>query len=56
MKVPVPGGVVVIPLLAEVAGFEIGSGININTALLEKTAQFVGEQKGRIDTRSCERR
>jgi hypothetical protein len=35
----------VIPRLTEVAGFEIGSGININAALPEKTAQFMREQK-----------
>jgi len=37
--------VVVIPWLAELAGFEIGSGININTALSEEMAQFMREQK-----------
>ena len=35
----------IIPRLAEVAGFEIGSGININTALPEETARFMREQK-----------
>jgi galactose-1-phosphate uridylyltransferase len=35
----------IIPRLTEVAGFEIGSGININTALPEETAQFMREQK-----------
>ncbi len=33
----------IIPRLTEVAGFEIGSGININTALPEETAQFMRE-------------
>jgi UDPglucose--hexose-1-phosphate uridylyltransferase len=33
----------IIPRLAEVAGFEIGSGIYINTALPEETAQFTRE-------------
>jgi UDPglucose--hexose-1-phosphate uridylyltransferase len=33
----------IIPRLTEVAGFEIGSGININTALPEETAQFIRE-------------
>ena len=31
----------IIPRLAEVAGFEIGSGIHINTALPEETASFI---------------
>jgi len=35
----------IIPRLTEVAGFEIGSGININTALPEETAQFMRELK-----------
>lgn len=35
----------IIPRLAEVAGFEIGSGIYINTALPEETAQFIREMK-----------
>jgi len=35
----------IIPRLAEVAGFEIGSGININTALPEETAKFIREPK-----------
>jgi UDPglucose--hexose-1-phosphate uridylyltransferase len=35
----------IIPRLTEVAGFEIGSGININTALPEDTAQFMRELK-----------
>jgi UDPglucose--hexose-1-phosphate uridylyltransferase len=35
----------IIPRLIEAAGFEIGSGININTALPEETAQFMREQK-----------
>jgi UDPglucose--hexose-1-phosphate uridylyltransferase len=35
----------IIPRLTEVAGFEIGSGININTALPEETASFMREQK-----------
>jgi UDPglucose--hexose-1-phosphate uridylyltransferase len=35
----------IIPRLTEVAGFEIGSGININTSLPEETAQFMREQK-----------
>lgn len=35
----------IIPRLTEVAGFEIGSGININTALPEETAQFMRKQK-----------
>ena len=35
----------IIPRLTEVAGFEIGSGININTALPEETAQFIKELK-----------
>lgn len=34
----------IIPRLTEVAGFEIGSGIFINTALPEETAQFLKEQ------------
>jgi UDPglucose--hexose-1-phosphate uridylyltransferase len=33
----------IVPRLAEVAGFEIGSGININTVLPEETAQFIRE-------------
>ena len=33
----------IIPRLTEVAGFEIGSGININTALPEETARFMRE-------------
>ena len=33
----------IIPRLTEAAGFEIGSGININTALPEETAQFMRE-------------
>jgi len=33
----------IIPRLTEIAGFEIGSGININTALPEETAQFMRE-------------
>jgi UDPglucose--hexose-1-phosphate uridylyltransferase len=36
----------IIPRLAEVAGFEIGSGININTTLPEETAQFMREFHG----------
>jgi len=36
----------IIPRFTEVAGFEIGSGININTAWPEETAQFMREQKG----------
>ncbi|MBA7610619.1 hypothetical protein ES703_17831 [subsurface metagenome] len=35
----------IIPRLTEVAGFEIGSGIYINTALPEETAHFVWELK-----------
>lgn len=35
----------IIPRLIKVAGFEIGSGINVNTALPEETAQFMREQK-----------
>jgi UDPglucose--hexose-1-phosphate uridylyltransferase len=35
----------IIPRLTEAAGFEIGSGININTALPEETAQFMRELK-----------
>ncbi|MGB5924976.1 MAG: galactose-1-phosphate uridylyltransferase [Dehalococcoidia bacterium] len=35
----------IIPRLTQVAGFEIGSGININTALPEETARFMREQK-----------
>jgi UDPglucose--hexose-1-phosphate uridylyltransferase len=35
----------IIPRLTEVAGFEIGSGININTALPEETVPFMREQK-----------
>ncbi len=35
----------IIPRLTEVAGFEIGSGIYINTALPEETAQFMREFK-----------
>jgi UDPglucose--hexose-1-phosphate uridylyltransferase len=35
----------IIPRLTEIAGFEIGSGININTSLPEETAQFMREQK-----------
>ncbi len=35
----------IIPRPTEVAGFEIGSGININTALPEETARFMREQK-----------
>ena len=35
----------IIPRLTQVAGFEIGSGININTALPEETAQFIRELK-----------
>ena len=35
----------IIPRLTQVAGFEIGSGINVNTALPEETAQFMREQK-----------
>jgi UDPglucose--hexose-1-phosphate uridylyltransferase len=35
----------IIPRLTEVAGFEIGSGININTALPEETAKFMKEIK-----------
>ena len=35
----------IIPRLTEVAGFEIGSGICINTALPEATSQFVRELK-----------
>jgi UDPglucose--hexose-1-phosphate uridylyltransferase len=35
----------IIPRLTEVAGFEIGSGININTALPEETAKFIRELK-----------
>jgi len=33
----------IIPRLVEVAGFDIGSGININTALPEETAKFMRE-------------
>jgi UDPglucose--hexose-1-phosphate uridylyltransferase len=33
----------IIPRLTEVIGFEIGTGININTALPEETAQFMRE-------------
>ena len=36
----------IIPRLTEVAGFEIGSGIYITTALPEKTAQFMRNVKG----------
>jgi UDPglucose--hexose-1-phosphate uridylyltransferase len=35
----------IIPRLTEVAGFEIGTGIYINTALPEETAQFMREYK-----------
>jgi len=35
----------IIPRLTEAAGFEIGSGININTALPEETAKFIREFK-----------
>ena len=35
----------IIPRLTEMAGFEIGSGIYINTALPEGTAKFVRELK-----------
>jgi UDPglucose--hexose-1-phosphate uridylyltransferase len=35
----------IIPRLTETAGFEIGSGININTALPEETARFMRELK-----------
>jgi UDPglucose--hexose-1-phosphate uridylyltransferase len=35
----------IIPRLTQVAGFEIGSGVNINTALPEETAPFMREQK-----------
>lgn len=35
----------IIPRLTEVAGFEIGTGININTALPEETAQFMRDFK-----------
>jgi len=35
----------IIPRLTEAAGFEIGSGININTALPEETAKFMRELK-----------
>jgi len=35
----------IIPRLTEVAGFEIGSGVNINSALPEETAQFIKELK-----------
>lgn len=35
----------IIPRLTEMAGFEIGSGIYINTALPEETAQFMRELK-----------
>jgi UDPglucose--hexose-1-phosphate uridylyltransferase len=35
----------IIPRLTEMAGFEIGSGIYINTALPEETAKFVRELK-----------
>ena len=35
----------IIPRLTEVAGFEIGTGIDINTALPEETAQFMREFK-----------
>ena len=35
----------IIPRLTEVAGFEIGSGIHINTALPEETARFMRELK-----------
>jgi len=35
----------IVPRLTEVAGFEIGSGVNINTALPEETAQFMRELK-----------
>jgi UDPglucose--hexose-1-phosphate uridylyltransferase len=35
----------IIPRLAEVAGFEIGTGIYINTAIPEETAQFMRELK-----------
>jgi UDPglucose--hexose-1-phosphate uridylyltransferase len=35
----------IIPRLAEVTGFEIGSGICINTAIPEETAQFMRELK-----------
>lgn len=35
----------IIPRLTEVAGFEIGSGIYITTALPEKTAQFMHNVK-----------
>jgi UDPglucose--hexose-1-phosphate uridylyltransferase len=35
----------IIPRLTEVAGFEIGTGIYINTALTEETAQFMREFK-----------
>ena len=33
----------IIPRLTEMAGFEIGSGIYINTALPEETARFIQE-------------
>jgi UDPglucose--hexose-1-phosphate uridylyltransferase len=33
----------VIPRLTELVGFEIGSGINLNTALPEETAKFMRE-------------
>lgn len=35
----------IIPRLVETAGFEMGSGININTALPEETAPFIREVK-----------
>lgn len=35
----------IIPRISEIAGFEIGSGININTALPEETAKFMRELK-----------
>jgi UDPglucose--hexose-1-phosphate uridylyltransferase len=35
----------IIPRLTEMIGFEIGTGININTALPEETAQFMKELK-----------
>jgi UDPglucose--hexose-1-phosphate uridylyltransferase len=35
----------IIPRLSEIAGFEIGSGIYINTALSEETARFMREVK-----------
>jgi len=35
----------IIPRLTERAGFEIGSGIYINTALPEETAQFMRDIK-----------